>query len=76
MACPLENDPHAGSIANYHLLPFLLLSIHGNLYVTLMHAFCRRYATKLRQNYNRTLTKLRQSLVDENPKLSNAVTIT
>ena len=44
--------------------------IHGNLDVTSMLVFCRTSSTKLRQNYNITLTKLRQNMVDENPKLS------
>ena len=40
--------------------------MHGNLDVTLMLVF----VGGLRQNYDKTLTKLRQSPVDENPKLS------
>ena len=55
------------------LIPSLRWPIHGNLYVTLMLVFCRRSSTKLLQNYNNTLTNLRQKLVDENPNLAQCV---
>ena len=57
------------STTSLHLCTFRW-SIHGNLDVTFMLVFCRRSSTKLRQDYNMTLTKLRQDLVDENPRLS------
>ena len=49
---------------------YIMWPIHGNLDDTLMLVFCRRSATKLRHNYNITLTKHRQNLVDEDPDLA------
>ena len=56
--CPYQNNPR------------LSWSLHGNLDVTLMLVFCRKFSTTLRQSYDITLTKLRQHLVDDNPHLA------
>ena len=63
-------QPKVGYGVRTKLIDNFRWSIHGSLDVTLMPVFCRRSSTKLRQNYNTSLTKRRQSLVDENPKLS------